>query len=258
MSDGRAADGIGRHRLQFFGKFFRRGDAFRKHDDVAVLTVGTAAVDTQDNVFHVVRDLGHDDDLCTAGNAGIQRNVAAAAPHHFHDADTFVRGHGVAQLVDDIQTGVDGRIESECIICIFEVVVDGAGDADGGDAVLFAQAFGAAERTVSADDDETFDPTVVQGLNCLFLPFHRIHFHTAGGAENGASALNDIGNAAHFHGYHVIVDQAGISLTNAKDLHSEIFCSSDDRPDTGVHSGGIAAACQDTDPLHNNPPNMLL
>ena len=254
MADGGAAHRIGGHRLQLFREFVRRGDAFCQHDDVGMLAVGAAAVDAQDDVFHVVGDLGDDDDLGAAGDARIQGDVAAAAAHYLDHADALVRGHGVAQFIDDVETGVDCRIEAEGVIGIFQVVIDGAGDTDGGDAVFLAQAFGAAERTVAADDDQAFDAAVVERFDGLLLPLYRVHFHTAGGTQHGAAALHDVGNAAHLHRHHIVVDQARIALFDPVDLHAEILCRSDDRTDTGVHAGRVAAACQHTDSFHNIPP----
>ena len=254
MADGRAAHRISRHGLQFFGELFTRGNAFRKDDDVRMFAVRAAPVDAQDDIFHVVRNFGHDDDLRAARDAGIQRDVATAPAHDFNDADAFVRSHRVAQFIDDVETGVDRRIETQSIIGIFEVVVDRAGDADRRDAVFVAQALRALERTVSADDDQPLDAAGIQRLDGLLLPFHRIHFDASGRAEHCAAALDDIGNAAHPHLFHVVVDEPGITLMNAEHFHAEIFRRPHNGPDAGIHARRVAAARQNPDSLHNTYP----
>ena len=160
----------------------------------------------------------------------------------------------IRQLIDDVEAGVDGRIETERIVGVFKVVVDGAGDADRRDAELLAEALGAAERTVAADNDQTFDAVVVERLDRLLLPLDRVHFDAAGRTEDRAAALDDVRNAAHLHRLHFGVDQACLALLDAIDLHAEILCRTDDRTDACVHAGCVAAARQYTDSFHITPP----
>lgn len=242
MPDRRAAHGIGRHRLQTLGKFVCRRNTFRKDDNVGMFPVRTAAVDAAHHVLHIIGDFGNNNDLRAARNTRMQSNIAAATPHDFHDADALVRGHRVAQLIDDVETGVHGGIEAERVIGIFEVVVDRAGNADRGNAVLVAEAFRPLERTVAADDDKPLDAVLVQRVYRLLLPFDSVHFDAARRPKHGAAALHDIGNTAHFHRNHIVRNQPGITLPDSIDLHSEILCRTHNRTDTGIHAGRIAAA----------------
>ena len=160
-----------------------------------MLAVGARTVDAHDDVVHVVGDLGHDDDLCARRDARIEGDVAAVAAHHFDDGDALVRIHRITQLVDDFEAGIHRRIEAQRIVGIFEVVVDGAGDADRGDAVIFGERLCPAEGAVAADDDEAFDAVAFERLHRLLLPVLGEHFEASRRAQLGAAALHDIRNA---------------------------------------------------------------
>ena len=57
--------------------------------------------------------------------------------HNFDNGNTFVRGHGIAELVNDIQASIYRRIKTEGIIGVRQVVVNRTGDTDGRHAVRF-------------------------------------------------------------------------------------------------------------------------
>ena len=101
----------------------------------------------------VERDLGNENRVGAAGDAGVQRDPAGIAAHHFDDHDPAVRFGGRVQPIDGVGGEGDRRVEAETVGRADDVVVDGLRDADERDAA-FAELVGDGERAVAADDDQ--------------------------------------------------------------------------------------------------------
>lgn len=212
---------------------------------------GARTVDAHDDVVHIEGDLGHDDDLRPRRDAAVQGDVPAMPPHDLHDGNALVRGHRVAELVDDVETGIHRRIEPERIIGVLQIVVYRAGNSDRGHAVVLGQDLRAAERPVAADDDKPLDPVSGQRIHRLLLPLAGEHFQTARRPEHGAAPLHDIGDAAHLHGHEIVLNQPRITALDTVDLQAEIDGRPDHRADGRIHAGRVAAARQQADSFHN-------
>ena len=112
------------------------GDALRDDDDEVVLAGAQSADHLLDDVaVDVEADLIDPAGGAAAGDAGIQRQMARAVAHDLDHRAAVVRLGSVAQAVDGLDCGVERGIETDGIIGAGDVVVDGAGDTDAGDAL---------------------------------------------------------------------------------------------------------------------------
>src|SRR5699024_5851829 len=100
------------------------------------------------------------------GNANFQRNPAGSCAHDLDDRAAMVGGDGVADLVDGLHRDVHRGVEADGILGAGNIVVDGAGKADAGDAGP-AKVAGAAEGAVAADDDQAVDPELTAVVGSL-------------------------------------------------------------------------------------------
>ena len=134
------------------------------------------------------------------------------------------------------------------VLAAGDVVVDGAGDADAGDA-LVGQRAGAHKRTVAADDDQRVDAELLAAGQTFGLAFVGLELKAARGVKDGAAAVDDLRNAAHVHLVHFAVDQAVVAALDAH--HPVAFgdAGAHDGAHGGVHAGGVAAAGQHADGL---------
>ena len=153
-----------------------------------------------------------------------------------------MRGHGVAELVDNVDTSIYRRIEAERIVRIFEVVIDSSGNSYRRNSVLLGKALCASERTVAAYNHKPLDTSRFERFNRLSLPRFREHFKAPCSPQLRAAALHDIRNGTHFHLYHFIVYKTLISAFDTVYFHTVIKRRTDNRPYACVHTGSVAAA----------------
>ena len=151
---------------------------------------------------------------------------------------------GIADLVDRFNGGIDCGIEADGKVGSGDVLIDGARQADTGDIEFGAQLMGAAKGAVTADDDEAIDTELFQVGVCLFAAFMFEEFLAAGGLEDGAAALDDIGHASGVHGDDIVLDHSAITAHDAKYLHSIIYSGTNNGTDGGIHSRSIAAGSE--------------
>ncbi len=217
-----------------------------------------ALVDLFADFFHFVGDLRDQDHVAAAGQPRFQGDPARVAAHHFDDHDPVVGfGRGM-QLVDGHGGGVERRVKAEGDIGAVQVVVDGLGNADDGQAVFFKKKLGDALRAVAADGQQHVDPVAFDGLHGLgrhvpgLLPAARRFLGEAegivavGGSQDGTAPGQDPRNVRQLEFADIVVDQAGIAVEDAADLDTEfppggIDHGADDR----VQTRAIAAPGQD-------------
>src|SRR5690606_40588983 len=121
------------------------------HDDAVVLSQLLSLDDPLVDGVQIVRDLGDQDGLRTAGQTGPQGDKAGLPAHHLHYVDPLVASGRVPDLVDPVDHRIDRRVKADGNVGAGDVVVDGGGNADGGHAHR-GQGHCPAERPVAADE----------------------------------------------------------------------------------------------------------
>ena len=180
---------------------FRIG-AFRDDDDAEARAPSIALQQALGHQGDVERDLGNENRVGAAGDAGVKRDPAGVAPHHFGHHDPAVRLRRRVQPVDGIGGEGDRGIEAETVGRADDVVVDGLRDADQRDAA-FVELVSDRERAIAADDDERVERHPVEHLDHAigvvpgaFGRADRMGERVAavGRAEDGAAEPQDAGH----------------------------------------------------------------
>ena len=174
----------------------------------------------------------------------MQGNVAAVPSHDLHEGDLVVGLHGVAQGVDGPQHVVDGGIEADGGVGVGEIVVDGAGHADDTEVGERRQVGRAVERAVAADDDKAVDLVSVQHGGGLQHSLFGGEFLTAGGLQDRAAGLDDVGDGTPVHLENIIFIDALISSADAQHLRALREGTAHHGAHAGIHAGGVAPAGQ--------------
>ena len=146
------------------------------------------------------RDEGGDG---AGGQTRVQGQMAGIAAHDLHHGAAVVGLGGIPQLIDALHSGIQGGIKADGILGGGDVVIDGAGDADGGDAQR-RELLGAAEGAIAADDHQAVYPAGAQNGRRLFLALFGHKFLTAGGIQDGASPVDDIADRTLLKLVHVV------------------------------------------------------
>ena len=119
-----------------------------------------------DDAVDVVGDLGDQDDVRVAGDAGVHRDPAGVAAHHLDDHDALVRLRGGVQAIDRLGRDGDRGVEAECRLGAAEIVVDRLRHADDRHPLL-EEARGDPERAVAADRDQRVAADLVEPAHDL-------------------------------------------------------------------------------------------
>ena len=106
-------------------------------------------LDGLDDVIHVVGDLGDQDDVRTACDAGVQRDPANLVAHDLDNKHAAVTRGGSVDVVDALGGDVDGARKAKCQLGAPGVVIDGLRQGDNVEA-LFAQTVGGLGGAVAA------------------------------------------------------------------------------------------------------------
>ena len=234
-----------------------RPRAFRDHDDAEVGAELVALLDRFRHDVDVVRNLGHEDGVCTAAETRVQRDPAGVAAHHLDHHHAAMRFGRRVQAVERIRGERDGRIEAEAVRRADDVVVDGLGDPNDGDAQL-DEAVRQAEGAVAAYHDQAAESHLVEHLDhavrvALLRAVRADHFLDEGvagvdRAEDGAPAPEDAGDVpGGQHAHPVEFEQPVEAVFDPDDFEAGVAAGLDDGADDRVQAGGIAPAGEDAD-----------
>ncbi len=154
---------------------------------------------------------------------------------------------GVADLIDTFHDGVQRGVVADGGVRPVEVVVDGAGKADDGDVILPGEQLRAGEGAVAADDDEGVDAGLDHvgiGLLAAFLGHERLG---TGGLEDGAAALDGVGDGRGGELDELLVNQSLVAAHDADHIDIVVTGGAGDGTDGRVHAGCISSGSEDTD-----------
>ena len=106
------------------------------------------------DILECPADLGNEDHVATARDAGVQGDPASMTPHDLKHHHPFVRSGGSVQSVECVGGTGHGTIETECVNRSGKVVVDRFRYTNHRYAV-FVKLLGDGQRTVTTDTDQT-------------------------------------------------------------------------------------------------------
>ena len=170
--------------------------------------------------------------------------------HNLNDAATVVALGGVAQFIDSLDSSVHGCVVTDGVFTAGNVVIDGAGQADAGDA-LVGQRTGTHEGAVTANDDQCVDAQFFAAGKALGLAFLGLELQAACRIEDRAAAVDDLRYAADVHFVNFAIDQAVVATLDTHHAVTFADASANDCANGGIHAGGVSSAGQDADPLYH-------
>ena len=219
-------------------------------DDEVLLAALPARNDViYDFLLVAVIVLGNQNRITAGRNAAPERNIARMASHNLDDRAALVRRARVAHLIDRVDCGVDRRVKAYRVLGAGNIEVNGPRHADRIDAELRELAR-TLKGAVAADDHHTVDAVLFADFRRLALAFLRHHLHAARRIEDGAAAVDDVRDAARIHVDKLLIEQTGVTSHNALYLHAVVQRGANHRADCRIHTGGIAAARQNTNGLN--------
>ena len=227
-------------------------------DDTPLAVFLAGLADLLDGIFAVKGHLGNGHRDSTRGDGQVQGEEAALVAHDLGDDAAGVGLGGIAEGIEQAQRGVQSGVEADGLLGGGDIVIDGGGNADGGDAVV-GQVGSTAEGTVSADGNDRVDVVLIAGAESLVHALGGGELGTAAGVQDGAAAGHDVGHAGGVEGAQVaLTDDLGVGFVRgmeqtrvaAEDTHhlkALTQGAAGSGTDRRVHTGGIAARGKNTD-----------
>ena len=236
-------------------------------DDGEVGAFAGAALHSVADTVDVVGLLGQQDDVCTAGDAGIEGQPAGLVAHDLDAHDAAVAAGGGVDAVDDLSGDVHGGVEAEGDVGAVDVVVDGLGQADDVQTLL-GEEVGRLVGAVAAEAEQTVELGVLVGLFhgrdlVDLVLFHHAHQLEGGalGSEDGAAQRQDAAEIVLAHLLVFAGDEAVVAVQDAHDLDvlaEPSIQGFGHAADGGVQAGTVAAGGQDTNTFfHIEQPSFL-
>ena len=167
----------------------RRGALGDDHDG-EVRALAVPVLDPRAHLGDVERHLGHEHDVGAARHPGVDRDPTGVTAHHLDDHHAVVALGGGVQPVDGIGRDLHRGVEPEGEVGGGEVVVDGLGHPDDGDARLLAETRRDAEGVLAADHDQRVDPLARQRVEHPRGAVVGLERVGARRAEDGAAAVD--------------------------------------------------------------------
>ncbi len=179
--------------------------------------------------------------LCAVGDAAPKCNIACISSHNLNNAAALMRGGCIANLVDGLHGGIDGRVKADCIFCAGNIQINGSWKSDGIDS-LPGQGKCSAVRAVAADNNQSVNAMLAADVGSCLLAFLRPHLLAARCPEHRAAPLDDIRHAVLIHIDNLLLEESGVAAFNPLYRKAVLNGSSHTGTNGRVHTGCIAAA----------------
>ena len=203
----------------FFGDLFSDilglGRAFGGNDHPTHLTFLAAFLNTAVHIRIIKFTLRNDNIFGAGGQRHLKRDITAFIAHDLNDKNPFHTLRRVADLINGFKRSIDGRIGADRAVGAVDIIVDRTGNSDDGNFIFGSQFVRGAERAVAADDDQRVDVIFFYRLRRLGHAFGRANALGAGGFQNRAAAVDDVGHTAMVHLDDIVVQQAVVAFNDA-------------------------------------------
>ena len=153
----------------------------------------------------------------------------------------------VADAVHALYDGVHRGVVTYSRVGAVEVVVDGTGQTHTAHIVCACKIHSAGERTVTAYHHQGVDALFLQGLIGLGFAFGSHKFLGAGSFEYRTARHDDTTHVLGSEVNHLVIDESIITTIDTFDIKTVTDTRTGYRSDGGVHSGGVASGCKDSD-----------
>ena len=225
-------------------------------------------------VVDVGRALRDQRPVCAGRQRRHQGQVAGAASHHLHHEGALVAGGRAADGVDGLGDAVQRRVGADGDVGAPHVVVDGADETGNRQMRVFGNLLGrdlalllqllqnprplgpqdvrAGEAPVAADHHQPVDAELQHVAHGLHTPLPRAKGRTPGGADDGATLLQNATHGVPAHGVDEIAPthETLIPFVDRVHLRTPVQPGADDGAERRVHPRCVTPACQHANALH--------
>ncbi|MNS63950.1 hypothetical protein D3C72_970600 [compost metagenome] len=216
------------HGFDVLGQGVDVGDVLTDGDDGVLLAFGFAFLDLLQQLLFVKSHFRHYHVLGATGNGGRHGQIATVAAHDLDHRDAVVGAAGVAQTVDGVDHHVQGGVKADGEVGTGDVVVYGARQTDAGE-TLFGQLLGTHVGAVTTDHHQGIDAVFFKVLDRLGTHFRVFEGGETGGAQEGAAAVDHVGDAVALELDDPVLMQTEVAIIDAVDFQAMM--------QTGAHHG---------------------
>src|SRR6185436_12368691 len=104
------------------------------------------------DIVHIRFTLGDQNVFSASGDTAVQSDITSIASHHFNDKDAIVCVHGIADLINRLDSSINCGIETDSEIASVNIFINCTCNTNTGDIKFLAELYGAAKGTIATDD----------------------------------------------------------------------------------------------------------
>src|SRR5262249_20195686 len=226
---------------------------FGDNDDTEMFAQAFTHHDRVDDFRRIVRDLGNQDNVCTACNSGVGCNPACVPSHDLDDDDSSMALSSRVQFVESVASGTHSSVEAKSGGRASNIVINSLRDADERNALLI-ESFCDGQRAVAADHDERIQTKMAEIRNDPvgeiafdsrpFVVEYRVgkRICSIGSAQNGAAEMKNAGDTRLPQWPSLTMHQPVKAFFYSEDFPAEANGCFDGRADNGIQRRTVSTA----------------
>ena len=199
-----------------------------------------SAVQSSKHFVQVQMLLWNQNILYTTRNSAVEREKTSIAPHHFDEKQTIVRGRGVTNFINRFNHGIERGVITNRGVRAVNIVINRPWQTNNRYIVFGTKNFRPSERTITTDDHQSVQFIFFIMLVSNRAPFGGHEFHATRSAQHRSTFLNDAFHIARSQLFHLIFNQAFITLLNPDGNQTVISTCTHHGTQRGIHPRGIA------------------
>src|SRR5690606_20735170 len=175
----------------------------------------------------------------------------------------------IPDLVDGFQCGIECCVKTDGIVSAINIIVDGAGTTNDGNAEFLAEDLCTSKGSVSTYCHQPFNAMLLQLGKGFFPTFFGREFAASGRFQNRTASLQDVAYGQGLHLFNVSRNHSVVSIIYTVHIQFMEDTGSYHCPDTGIHSGSVPSGSKNTNFFHfrflieklkiiNNAPESLI
>jgi hypothetical protein len=238
---------------------------FRDDDHRTLVSLRISLSHCLGDFFPFEWNLRDEDHICAPADPSVQGDPSCVPAHYFQDHCPFVTGGSRVQSIEGVGHAAHRGVKAKRHGGGFDVVIDRLRNTDNWETQIKELQCG-CQRTVAANDDQTFDAEFFQSSPGLIDNVVRNHGFLATtqlgnemtfirGSEYCPTLLHDSSGRCPIQ-YHELAgrEETFESITETDDLPIQLLCCFGDTAQNRVQSWTIAAAGQYSDPFSKHSP----
>src|SRR5699024_7041781 len=165
---------------------------FSKNDQVTFFTfVFVTIFYFCNNIVNVVWFFRNDDLISTCSDTRPKSDIPSVTSHYFNNESTTVTVRSVTNFIKGICCCIDSCIKTDSVVCTSNIVIDCTWNTNSWES-MFCQTHSSVVRSVTTDNNNTFDTFFLKLLNSCQLTFKSGKFRVTSRLKESTTVCQNV------------------------------------------------------------------